>query len=48
MEEIIFKCGACGKEGLEKEFEDEYGNKECSWCATDTWLDTLENHNAAN
>jgi hypothetical protein len=45
---LILKCGACGSQGEEKEFENEYGVQECKWCETDIYLDTLENHNEAN
>jgi hypothetical protein len=43
------KCGACGTEGPEKNFENnKNGNQECPWCVSDVWLETLENHNKAN
>lgn len=42
------KCGACGTEGTEKEFENENGNQICKWCDSDIWLDTLDNHEEAN
>lgn len=47
IEKIKLKCGNCGTEGEEKMFEKD-GIKECPWCNSDIWLDTLKNHNEAN
>lgn len=43
MNELQLKCIYCNKEGAEKEFENEYGIKNCSWCNSDNGLIEVEN-----
>lgn len=45
----ILKCGACGTEGPESDFENvETGIKECKWCESDVWLNEMEIHEQDN
>lgn len=46
--QMKLKCGACGIEGTEKDFEDEHGTQKCKWCDSDVWLNTLEEHTKNN